>query len=49
MALVLQTNTAALSAQKNLGVNQKALAGSFQKLSSGFRVTTAADDAEVLR
>ncbi|HET9960379.1 MAG TPA: flagellin [Polyangiaceae bacterium] len=45
MALVLQTNVAALSAQKNLGVNQKSLAGSFQKLSSGFRVTTAADDA----
>lgn len=45
MALTIQTNYAALSAQKNLGVNQKALAGSFQKLSSGFRVNTAADDA----
>jgi flagellin len=45
MALTIQTNFAALSAQKNLGVNQKNLAGSFQKLSSGFRVNTAADDA----
>jgi flagellin len=45
MALVIQTNYAALSAQKNLQTNQKQLAGSFQKLSSGFRVNTAADDA----
>ena len=45
MALVIQTNTAAMAAQKNLGANQKMLAGSFQKLSSGFRVNTAADDA----
>ena len=45
MALTIQTNVSALSAQKNLGANQKMLAGSFQKLSSGFRVNTAADDA----
>jgi flagellin len=45
MALVIQTNYAAMAAQKNLGANQKMLAGSFQKLSSGFRVNTAADDA----
>jgi flagellin len=45
MALVIQTNYAAMAAQKNLGMNQKQLAGSFQKLSSGFRVNTAADDA----
>jgi len=45
MALVIQTNVAAMSAQKNLDKNQKMLAGSFQKLSSGFRVNTAADDA----
>jgi len=45
MALVIQTNYAAMAAQKNLGTNQKQLAGSFQKLSSGFRVNTAADDA----
>jgi len=45
MALVIQTNYAAMAAQKNLNANQKQLAGSFQKLSSGFRVNTAADDA----
>jgi len=45
MALGIQTNFAAMAAQKNLGANQKQLAGSFQKLSSGFRVNTAADDA----
>lgn len=45
MALVIQTNVAAMAAQKNLQASQKQLAGSFQKLSSGFRVNTAADDA----
>jgi flagellin len=45
MAINIQTNYAALSAQKNLGQNQKLLAGSFQRLSSGFRVNSAADDA----
>jgi flagellin len=34
-----------MAAQKNLNVNQAKLAGSFQKLSSGFRVNGAADDA----
>jgi flagellin len=34
-----------MAAQKNLGANQKQLAGSFQKLSSGFRVNSASDDA----
>jgi flagellin len=45
MAINIQTNYAALSAQKNLGGNQKLLAGSFQRLSSGYRVNSAADDA----
>jgi flagellin len=45
MAINIQTNYAALSAQKNLGSNQKLLAGSFQRLSSGYRVNSAADDA----
>lgn len=45
MALTIQTNVSALTAQKNLGANQRMLQGSFQKLSSGFRVNTAADDA----
>jgi flagellin len=45
MSIDIQTNYAALSAQKNLNANQKLLAGSFQRLSSGFRVNSAADDA----
>lgn len=45
MALVIQTNVASLAAQKNLNGNQKALATSFNRLSSGLRVNTAADDA----
>jgi flagellin len=45
MSINIQTNIAALSAQKNLGANQKLLAGSFQRLSSGYRVNSAADDA----
>jgi len=45
MALVINTNYSALTAQRNLSANQKLLAGSYQKLSSGLRVNTAADDA----
>jgi len=43
--MYIQTNFSALSAQKNLSTNQAALNSSFQKLSSGFRINTAADDA----
>jgi flagellin len=45
MSLVVQTNVASLQAQKNLSMTQKALANSFTKLSSGYRINTAADDA----
>jgi flagellin len=45
MSIDIQSNFAALSAQKNLNKNQSMLAGSFEKLSSGFRVNSAADDA----
>jgi flagellin len=45
MSLVIQTNVASLAAQKNLSGNQKALMSSFNRLSSGLRVNTAADDA----
>jgi flagellin len=45
MTIDIQTNYAALSAQKNLSTNQKLLAGSFARLSSGFRINSAADDA----
>jgi flagellin len=45
MSIVVQTNVASLQAQKNLSMNQKALAESFNKLSSGYRINSAADDA----
>ncbi|HEY3497023.1 MAG TPA: flagellin [Polyangiaceae bacterium] len=45
MAVVVQTNVSSLEAQRNLHKSQKALAVSFNRLSSGFRVNTAADDA----
>jgi flagellin len=45
MALVIPTNTASLDAQKTLTRNSAALSKSFARLSSGFRINTAADDA----
>ena len=45
MSIVVQTNVASLQAQKNLSMNQKALASSFNKLSSGYRINNASDDA----
>jgi flagellin len=45
MALTVQTNVASLQAQVNLSKNQKALGASINRLSSGLRVNTAADDA----
>jgi flagellin len=45
MALNIQTNVASLEASRAVSRNQKALMGSFNKLSSGYRVNTAADDA----
>ena len=45
MALTVQTNIASLQAQRNLYKNQQALGASINKLSSGLRVNTAADDA----
>ena len=45
MALFIQTNVASLEAQKNLGYNQAALQVSFNRLSSGFRINSAKDDA----
>lgn len=45
MPLNIQTNVASLQAGQAVTRNQKALMGSFNKLSSGFRVNTAADDA----
>lgn len=45
MALFIQTNISSMQAQKNLIGNQDKLQKSFNKLSSGFRINTAADDA----
>ncbi|MSP23957.1 MAG: flagellin FliC [Myxococcales bacterium] len=45
MALVVNTNVASLDAQKNLSRSAQSLQKSFQRLSSGFRINQAADDA----
>src|SRR3984885_282443 len=45
MSIVMQTNVASLQAQQNLTRNQSALTTSYNKLSSGFRINSAADDA----
>lgn len=45
MPLTIQTNLASLDAQRHLGRNQGMLSDSYTRLSSGFRVNTAADDA----
>jgi len=45
MALTIQTNIASLDGARSVTKNQKALSSSFTKLSSGFRVNSAADDA----
>jgi flagellin len=45
MSLRISTNIASLEAQKNMGKNNAALQKSFMRLSSGFRIYSAADDA----
>ena len=45
MSLVIQTNVASLEAQRNLYKSQSALQSTFNKLSSGYRINTAKDDA----
>jgi flagellin len=45
MALGLQTNIASLDIQKNLSRTQSALTTSFNRISSGYRINSAADDA----
>ncbi|MFZ8477406.1 flagellin, partial [Staphylococcus aureus] len=45
MSLVIQTNVASLAAQKNMSNSQNLLAMSFTRLSSGYRITSAKDDA----
>ena len=45
MALTIATNQLSLSAQRNVSVNQNALQTSVERLSSGLRINSAADDA----
>lgn len=45
MSLFIQSNIASLSAQNNLGRAQGTLQGTFARLSSGYRINSAADDA----
>jgi flagellin len=45
MALYIQTNIASLEAQRNLASTQHSLTMNFQRLSSGYRINGAADDA----
>lgn len=45
MALVINTNMSSLIAQKALSKTQETLQNSFNRLSSGYRINSAADDA----
>ena len=45
MALTVQTNTQSMYAQTQLGQTQQALSKTFQRLSSGYRINDASDDA----
>jgi len=45
MALVIQTNNAAVTAQKNINTNTLGQNKALNRLSSGFRINSAADDA----
>lgn len=45
MPLVINTNVPSLEAQRNLNKSHKILNRSFQRLSSGFRINNASDDA----
>ena len=45
MAMVVRTNTMALNAYRQLGMNNNAVTKSLEKLASGFRINRAGDDA----
>ena len=45
MSIVVNTNTASLNAINNLNQTTNKLSGSFARISSGLRITSAADDA----
>ena len=45
MGFRIQNNISALNAQKNLGINDSAMSKSLERLSSGYRINSAKDDA----
>jgi flagellin len=45
MSLRVNTNSASINAQRNLGSVTNLLSGNFRRLSTGLRISTAADDA----
>jgi flagellin len=45
MAITIRTNMPSLQAQRNLGRTSDALQATFERLASGMRISTAADDA----
>lgn len=45
MGLTINTNTTSMAAQRHLGANSSNLGSSFERLSSGLRINSAADDA----
>ena len=45
MGLRINTNVASIAAQRSLGINKNNLDSNLRKLSSGERITRAADDA----
>lgn len=49
MPLVINTNVSSMNAQRQLGVNTSALQKSMERLSSGFRINRASDDAAGLQ
>lgn len=49
MPLVINTNVASINAQRNLGNNTNMLARSIERLSSGYRINRAGDDAAGLQ
>jgi flagellin len=49
MSITINTNVSSLNAQRNLSVNTSALSKSLERLSSGYRINRAGDDAAGLQ
>ena len=45
MSIIVNTNTASIFAQRSLGINTRSLEKSIERLSTGFRINRAGDDA----